>query len=224
MKRILQLAASAMVIASPALAQMAAKDNGGSFFKSPVFVLQPGVAVSPAISTRGPSNGEKTTYPLNLRFVTVLPTRYTAFSLVSGLGFTPNAKVSLPGGGSFQANQPVFFYGAIIPFPYLSQATNGFVSLSINPLGAYGLGLGGTADKAVYGHDFVLEGAALFNVGEKMMHGMGPWSKVSVYALLDQVVTHPYKYRDGAGNQQTDRFYPTALIGLSIPIAPWGEK
>lgn len=220
MKRILQLAAGAMFIASPAFAQKAAADNGGSFFKSPVFVFQPGVAVSPALSGVGPNDNTKTTYPLNLRFVTVLPTRYTAFSLVTGVGFTPNGRVA--GAGNIQFNQPVFFYGAIIPFPYLSQATNNWVSLSINPLGAYGLGLGGT-DRALYGHDLVIEGAALVNVGEKMMHGMGPWSKISVYALLDQVVTHPTKYMDN-GSEKTDRFNPTALIGLSIPIAPWGEK
>lgn len=218
MNRFTKLTVGAMMLAGaagPALAQ----DNmgGGSFIKPPVFVLQPGLTTDNVISK--PNGAGDSESGFNLRFVTVIPTSSRYFNFVAGTGFHPNGTQR-----NTANNLPVFFYGAIIPITFVDKYSGGNLSLSFNPLGAFIPG-GGNDSKHFYGHDFVAEGALSLSLGKMMMSNMGYWSGLGVYFLVDQKVTHPTKYLDNNGKEQTDRFNPTLLYGLTLPIAPWpGSK
>jgi hypothetical protein len=200
----------ALATASPVRAQDAtAKDEG--FFGKPAFVLMPSVVITPVFSGIGPDKGPTKTY-FNARFMTVVPTRSPYFQLVAGAQFLPNG----PHNASVRFNDPNLFYGAIIPLAFLTKATDGFFSLSIDPLGLYSAG-GGGSGRDTYGHDFVLEGALVANVGQKMMPNMGFFSSTSVYLLLDQVITHQ-KFLDANGKEFNDYWHPVLLTGVVIPI------
>jgi hypothetical protein len=162
----------------------------------------------------------------------VVPTTTPWFNLVMGTQFQPN------GLGGDKNNRPGFYYGAIIPVALIGTATQGWLSMSIDPLGVYGSGLGASAridentgallaNNRDYGHDFFLEAAFVLNVGSKMMANMGPWSGLGVYFLIDQKITHTkVRVVDATGatvSEETDRFNPVLLYGVTIPIAPWGR-
>jgi hypothetical protein len=187
-----------------------AKDEG--FFGKPAFVLMPGVVVAPLFSGIGSGDKGPTKTYFNARFMTVVPTRSPYFQLVAGAQFEPNGDHD----ADFRVNAPNLFYGAIIPIAPLTRATNGFFSASIDPLGLYSLG-GGGSGRDLYGHDFVIEGALVANVGQKMMTNMGFFSSTSLYFLLDQVVTHQ-KYTDENGDEFNDYWHPVFLAGVTIPI------
>lgn len=216
MTRLTRLAVCAALLAAMvpgvAAAQEAAQDR--AFFKKPVFLLMPGLIATPVISGIGDRDlglygGSDTRAYFNARFMTVVPTALPWFQLVAGTQFQPNFS-SITGA---KGNNPNVFYGAIIPFPGVSQATNGWLGLSLDPLGLYSAG-GGGSSRYPYGHDFVLEGALVINVGQKMMPRMGVFSGSSVYVLLDQIMTHPPVTEDGS----RDRWWPILLAGVAIPI------
>jgi hypothetical protein len=186
-----------------------AKDEG--FFGKPAFVLMPSAVIAPVFSGIGPTKGPTKAY-FNARFMTVVPTRYPYFQLVAGAQFLPNG----PHDADFRNNAPTLFYGGIIPLAFLTKATNGFFSLSVDPLAAYALG-GGGGDRDFYGHEFVLEGALVANVGQKMMPTMGFFSSTSVFFLLDQQLTHT-RFIDDSGREQHDYWHPAIVTGVVIPI------
>jgi hypothetical protein len=214
MRRLTLLAVSAILLGTtvPVAAQGTPPD--APFFKKPVFLLMPGLIATPVISGIGNADlglygGSATRAYFNARFMTVIPTKLPWFQLVAGTQFQPNfATVT-----GVKSNNPNVFYGAIIPFPAVAKATGGWMGLSIDPLGLYSAG-GGGSSRYPYGHDFVLEGAVVVNVGQKMMPRMGMFSGSSVYVLLDQVMTHPPRTEDGS----RDRWWPILLAGLAFPI------
>jgi hypothetical protein len=184
------------------------------FFKKPVFLLMPGLIATPVISGIGDRDlglygGSDTKAFFNARFMTVVPTELPWFQLVAGTQFQPNFTTV----SGAKANNPNIFYGAIIPFPAVTRATNGWIGLSIDPLGLYYAG-GGGSTRYPYGHDFLLEGALVVNVGPKMMPRTRMFSASSVYVLLDQIITHPPRREDGS----RDRWWPILLAGVAVPI------
>ena len=232
MKRIAQLALGALALTAavrPAAAQedvQAEVPKEEGFFGKPAFVLMPGTFSAPVLSGAGNGDadaGDTKTY-FNARFMTVVPTRLEWFQLVAGTQWLPNGarSVSATGVRGGRATQPNVFYGAIIPFIPFNKLTNGWLNLSIDPLGLYYLGGGGTSDN--YGHDFVLEGAAVIPIGQKMFPSMSFFGNVSAYVLLDQILTHVPRERlrtDLPGRPATgdkDYWSPLLLTGLIIPI------
>lgn len=185
------------------------KDEG--FFGKPAFVLMPSAVIAPVFSGIGPNKGPTKAY-FNARFMTVVPTRFPYFQLVAGAQFLPNG----PHSADVRFNDPNLFYGAIIPIAPLTRATNGWFSASVDPLGLYSLG-GGGSGRDLYGHDFVLEGALVANIGQKMMTNMGFFSSTSAFLLLDQVLTHT-RYFDESGAEQHDYWHPVIVTGVVIPI------
>jgi hypothetical protein len=171
-------------------------DNNTSFFKAPVFVLQPGGVTADAISA---PDGVESTTSFNARFATVLPSSSPWFAGVFG------AQVQTGG----HATTPNIFYGGIIPIAPLSAATNGMLSLSVDPLGVTFFG-------GNNGTFFVGELAFGLAVGKMMFANMGPmWSGLGAYFLIDQQISGPLP-RDENGDK--DRFRPVLLYGLNIPV------
>ena len=185
-----------------------AQTSSGGFFRAPVLLAQPGVVTAGAVSC----DDCESVSGFNARFTVVVPTASPWFNLVMGTQFQPN------GLGGSKDNRPGFYYGAIIPVALLGTATQGWLSLSIDPLGVYGPS-GADASSRPYAHEFFLEAAFVLNIGSKMMQNMGPWSGLGVYFLVDQQITHLPEDAEG----DTDRFNPVLLYGLSLPIAPWGR-
>lgn len=184
------VALALVALATPARAQ----EGSGSLFKSPVFVLQPGVITSGAVSCSGCAQTTKA----NLRFATIIPTISPWVSLVGGAQWGPQK----------DAHGAIIFYGAIVPIKPLNDLTQNWLSFSIDPLGV-------TTGSGSEGTNFYLEGAVVFNVG-RMMTNMGKtWAGTGIYFLMDQQMSSlPV---DAAGNK--DRFSPGLVYGVTIPIA-----
>jgi len=197
MQRFVKYATTLALLGAFAPAAASAQDTEPStFFKAPVFVLQPGGVTTNAISA---PEGLDTQTSFNARFATVLPSASPWFLGVFG------AQVATGG----HAGTPNIFYGGIIPIAALSSATGGMLNLSIDPLGV--TTFGGTN-----GTFFFMEAAFTFQVGRMMFANMSPmWSGLGIYFLIDQQVSGPLP-RDEEGNK--DRFRPILLYGLNIPL------
>ena len=149
---------------APAAAS-AQEASGMSFWRAPVFVLQPGGVTSNAIS--GPDGVDATT-AFNARFATVIPTASPWFQGVFG------AQVATGG----NAGTPNMFYGAIIPIVPISTATGGMLGVSLDPLGVTTFG-------GKNGTFFFGELAFSLAVGRMMFANMGPmWSGLGAYFLI----------------------------------------
>ena len=197
MRRFVNYAATLAFLAAPAVAGAQEMEHT-SFFKAPVFVLQPGGVTANAISA---PSGLNSTTAFNARFATVIPTASPWFAGVFG------AQVATGG----HAGTPNIFYGGIIPIVPISTATGGMLGLSIDPLGV--TTAGGSKNT-----NFVLEGALSLAIGKMMMANMGPtWAGTGVYFLVDQQIGRN-DYIDVNGVKQTDNFRPALLYGLSIPL------
>jgi len=206
MKTLTKFAVAAAIVAGITSTASAQSMSGGGFFKAPVLLAQPGVVTANAVSA---PEGADAISGLNVRFTMVVPTTTPWFNLVMGTQFQPN------GLGGSKNNSPGFYYGAIIPVAFIGTATQGWLSMSLDPLGVYAPA--GYGDRP-YAHEAYLEAAFVLNVGSKMMQNMGPWSGLGVYFLVDQQLTH---VKDANGD--SDYFTPALLYGLTIPIAPWGK-
>lgn len=213
MRRLNQFAGCAVALVGLVIGASAAAAQEGNarkpMFGSPVFLLQPGIVTANAVSPT--DEDADAVHGFNARFATVIPTATPWFSLVAGVQFQPN------GLGGSHNNLPGVFYGGIIPVALLGNMTQGWISLSIDPLGVYGLN--SRDSNFPYSHEFFLEGAFVVNIGSKMMTGMGPWSGLGAYLLVDQQITHPAKNID----DDSDYWNPVLLYGLSLPLAPWGK-
>ena len=215
MQRFVQSVAGVIVLAAAATA--GAQDTGsGRFLKPPIFVFQPGVVTANAVSaTENPFTNQSgdVISGLNVRFMTIVPTASKYFLGLAGVQFQPN------GLGGNKNNSPGFFYGGIIPLPFVTTATQGWLNFSIDPLGVYAPA--GYGDHP-YAHEAFLEGAFVLNIGQKMMKDMPMFSGISAYFLVDQQLTHTKAtFRQGTQvREENDRFAPVILYGITVPIAP----
>jgi len=208
MRYVVRIATAALLLGGMASASIAQGTDEG-FFKSPVFLFMPGVVTTNAISGVSGTSAES---GFLLRFQTTLPTATPWFTPVFGTQWTPN------GIGSSRDNSLAFFYGFV--FPVVQPAwTDGLLAVTVDPLGVFAPG-GGNQDRFTtetnpkpYGHDFVLEAAVVLNFGAKMMAASSPFSKLAAYLLFDQKITNI--------PSGEDKFSPTLLYGLALPIAPW---
>ena len=64
-------------------------------------------------------------------------------------------------------------------------------------------------------NDLVVQGAALVPVGQHLMADMGPfWSRLTLYGIIEQNLTPSRNFT----TRRVDRFNPTFLYGVSIPL------
>ena len=178
----------------------------GQLVQFPRFVFEPGVITVNAVSASG-NVGSST--GLNLRFVGVVPTRIPWLSIALGTSFAPLGLSN----GLRAFNEPTFFYGPVTLLLPRDRTAN-WLELTLPVLGAYRLDETGEEDR-LYVHDLVVQGVAIMPVGEKLMADMGSlWSRVALYAIVEQNLT-PAR---NVITQRVDRFTPTFQYGVSIPI------
>lgn len=166
------------------------------FFKSPVFLLMPGGLTTCVISCDvGDSNTD-----FNFRFQTVLPTSQSWLAFVAGLQW---------GWADEDAHGPIGFFGAIIPINPINRATNGWLSVSLDPLGVVA-GPGGD------GTNFVMEAAFVLNLGAMMVKDPTGYKGWGAYFLVDQQLTNVGRDADG----DKDYWNPALVWGVFFQIAP----
>lgn len=199
MRRFVKFAAALSLLAAP-VAASAQSAESTSFFKAPVFVLQPGGVTANALSA---PDGVESSTAFNARFATVLPTSVPWFQGVFG------AQVATGG----HAGTPNIFYGGIIPIVPISTATGGMLGVSLDPLGVTTFGGNTTSGGGTF---FFGELAFSLAVGKMMFSGMGPmWSGMGAYFLVDQQLSGPLPKDE---NGDSDRWRPILLYGLNIPL------
>lgn len=184
-----------VLLAGAATAQDSTTRN--PVLKAPVFLLMPGGLTSCSISC--PADESNTDF--NARFQTVIPTATQWLSLVGGLQW---------GWADEDAHGPIGFFGGIIPIVPLNNATQGWLSFSIDPLGV-------TAGPGSRGTNFVLEGAVVLNLGAKMMKAVPVFRGFGAYFLVDQQLSRVPRDLDG----DKDYWNPVLLWGGLLQIAPW---
>jgi hypothetical protein len=176
------------------------------FLSAPVFFFQPGVvtldAVSPAVPT-GSSTG------LNFRFLVSVATPIPWLTAKIGTSFAPFGLSN----GRRAFNEPTFFFGPdVMLLP--RDRTNNWIELSLPVLGSYQLDENGEASR-LYVTDLLVQGSALVPIGQKMLGDMGPfWSSLTLYGMIEQNLTPSRNLT----TKKIDRFGPTFLYGVSIPI------
>ena len=146
---------------------------------------------------------------LNLRFLVTIPTSIPWLTVEVGTGFAPFGLSN----GLRAFNDPTFFYGPVVMLLPRDRTMN-WLELTMPVLGAYRLDENGEADQ-LYVNDLLIQGAATVPIGRHLLRDMGSfWSRLTLYGIVEQNLT-PSR---NATTQQVDRFNPTFLYGLSIPI------
>jgi len=212
MKRIVQLAASAALLAGISTTA-AAQDtmDQGPFLKPPVFAILPSFLTTNVISA---PEGVDSHTGFNARFQAVIPTSSPWLAFVGGAQWGPL---------SDEDHGAIIFLGGIIPIAPISNATGGALGISLDPLL---VATGPGSD----GMDFVGEVAVVLNIGSMMMKNGGFWSGMGLFFLLDQNltpddVTIPNPTGPGTTTIEADRFNPVLIYGVALPLAPWpGSK
>ena len=164
---------------------------------APSFSLLPGGLTTCAVSC---DTGDSKT-DFNARFQTVIPTASPWLAFVAGMQW---------GWADTSAHGPIGFFGGIIPIVPLNNLMDGWVSVSVDPLGV-------TTGPGGKGTNFVLEGAATLNLGAKMMKTVPFLSGFGGYFLVDQQLSRVP--RDANGDK--DYWNPALVWGAFFQIAPW---
>ena len=174
--------------------------------RSPTFWIDPGVVTINSVSAPV-ANGSAT--GLNLRFLVNLETAIPWLTLEVGTSFAPFGLSN----GLRSFNEPTFFYGPVVMLLPRDRTAN-WLELTMPVLGAYRLDENGEADR-LYVHDLFLQGAATVPLGSKLMADMGSfWSRIAVYGIVEQNLTPARNFT----TRKLDRFNPTFLYGISVPI------
>jgi hypothetical protein len=203
----IRASAGAARLAISALSLVAlATQLGAQASREPTLLFEPGVMTLNAVSAPLP-NGSST--GLNLRFLAIIPTSIPWLSAEVGASFAPLGLSN--GQGDF--NEPTFFYGPTVMLLPRDRTLN-WVELTLPVLGAYRLDETGEANR-LYVNDLVVQASAVLPVGQKLMADMGSfWSSLTIYGIVEQNLT-PSR---NATTRRVDRFNPTFLYGVSIPI------
>lgn len=174
--------------------------------RTPVFMFEPGIVTVNAISAPLPT-GSST--GLNLRFLANFSTRIPWLTVEVGTSFAPLGLSN----GQREFNEPTFFYGPIIMLLPRDRTKN-WLELSLPILGAYHLDDSGESDR-LYVTDLILQGTVVVPIGEHLLADMGSfWSRLTLYGIVEQNLTPSRNFT----TQRVDRFNPTFLYGVSIPL------
>jgi hypothetical protein len=197
--KVLKLTATVALLLAAVTGRTAAQDGASpptTFLQPPVFLLMPGGLTTCSISC----DAGKSRTDFNMRFMTVIPTSTPWLQFVAGLQW---------GWFSADAHGPIGFFGGIIPIIPVNNATQGWLSISFDPLGV----VTGPGSK---GTNFVAEGAAVLNVGAKMMPTAPIFRRLGLYFLVDQQLTNVSRNANGS----RDYWNPALVYGVLLPIAP----
>ena len=174
--------------------------------RMPTFVFEPGAITVNAISAPLPT-GSST--GLNLRFLANLWTPIPWLTVELGTSFAPLGLSN----GQRSFNDPTFFYGPVVMLLPRDRTRN-WLELTLPVLGAYRLDESGEADR-LYVNDLVVQGMAAVPIGQKLMSDMGSfWSRLTLYGIVEQNLTPSRNFT----TREVDRFNPTFLYGVSIPL------
>lgn len=196
-----RLASALLAVLLPAL-----RATEAQVLRQPAFFFEPGVVTVNAVSAPVPT-GSST--GLNLRFLVLVPTAIPWLSAELGASVAPLGLSN--GQGAF--NEPTLFYGASIMLLPRDRTEN-WLELTMPVLVAYRLDENGDA-KRLYVNDLVVQGGATMPIGQKLMADMGPfWSRLTLYGVMEQNLTPAPNFI----TRKVDRFNPTFLYGISIPI------
>jgi hypothetical protein len=174
--------------------------------RAPIFVFEPGIVTVNAVSAPLPT-GSST--GLNLRFLAKFSTPVPWLTAEVGVSFAPLGLSN----GQRERNEPTFFYGpSVMLLP--RDRTGNWLELTMPILGSYRLDENGEAER-LYVTDLVAQGAAIVPVGQKLMSDMGAfWSSLTLYGIIEQNLTPSRNFT----TRKVDRFNPTFLYGVSIPL------
>jgi hypothetical protein len=139
----------------------------------------------------------------------VAPTAVPWLTLQVGTSFAPFGLSN----GLRAFNDPTFFYGPVVMLLPRDRTRNWF-ELTLPVLGAYRLDESGETDR-IYVNDLVVQTTVNVSVGRHLMRDMGSfWSRLMLYGTIEQNLT-PSR---NASTEKYDRYNPTFLYGVSIPI------
>lgn len=173
---------------------------------APQFVFAPGAVTVNAISAPLPT-GSST--GLNLRFLVSFSTPIPWLTAEIGTSFAPLGLSN----GQRQRNEPTFFYGPSVMLLPRDRSRN-WLELSIPVLGSYHIDENGEAQR-LYVNDLVVQGVAVVPIGQKLMSDMGTfWSSLTLYGIVEQNLTPSRNFT----TRKVDRFNPTFMYGMSIPL------
>ena len=197
--RIVRLATIAVLWSPVAAGAAAAQDTTTTkpLIGSPVFLIMPGGLTTCTISC--PADESNTDF--NARFQTVIPTRTDWLAFVGGLQW---------GWADSSAHGPIGFFGAIVPIVPFNNLTNGWLSLSLDPLGV-------TSGPGGKGTNFVMELAATSSIGARMMGGAPFLKGLGLYFLIDQQLSRVPRDENG----DKDYWNPALVWGAFFQISPW---
>lgn len=175
---------------------------------TPVFELQPGITVTDFVSVpeEVPSNSA-----FSVRFSTRFQTSLRWLTPVVGAVFFPYGTTE---NTILNTDAPTIFVGNV--FPLLSQdRTSGWLSMEVPILVTHSPGAGSTGNVRDYGRNLVILPTGYLHIGARMLSEFGSiWSRLSVFAQLEQVLT-PAK--DPATGDR-DFFNPFATFGFSLVV------
>lgn len=173
----------------------------------PTFLVQPGMVTSHFVSAP-PGTAASTGF--NIRFATLIPTRWRGVTVLAGASLTPHG---LGGAGQADANAPVIFVGNLFPL-FSRDATGGWVSADLPVLISHSRGGGRERNPRPFGQDLTIEFAFTAHVGTRLLSSFGGvLGQLRAYAILNQNLT-PNREANG----DTNRVDPTAYYGITVPI------
>jgi hypothetical protein len=201
-----QIRSSSATIAFLFVLLLPAGDLRAQALRTPMFVFEPGLMTMNAVSAPVPT-GSSTGF--NLRFLAAFPTSIPWLSLEVGTSFAPLGLSN----GQREFNEPTFFYGPVVMLLPRDRTSN-WLELTLPFLGAYQLDENGESNR-LYVNDLMIQGAATVPIGQKLLADMGSfWSRLTLYGIMEQNLT-PSR---NISTQKLDRFNPTFLYGVSIPV------
>lgn len=176
---------------------------------SPLFELQPGLAVSDFVSV---PEGTATNTAFSLRFATRFPTGVSWLTPVVGAVFLPYGSTE---NTIRNTDAPTIYAGNI--FPLLSAArTAGWMSIELPMVIAHSPGTGPSGNVRDYGRDLVIIPTVLLHLGARALREFGDvWSRLTVFGQLEQNLTPNRDFSTGGGR---DFFNPIATVGMSLKI------
>jgi hypothetical protein len=182
--------------------------GAGAQERAPELLLQPGMLSADFVSA---PEGFPATSGFNLRFATLVPTSSRWWTLIVGASVTPYGTSGIT---PRSTNTPVLFIGNVFP-GVSARRTGGWLDLQFPVYATYSYGGGGARNREIYGRDVLAEAALQWFVGDKVLRDLGPtFARLRVYLMVNQVLTPNEDLNTGI----TDRFNPTALYGITIPI------
>lgn len=188
-----------------------ARPTQAQLLGEPTVLLQPGLLTRDAVSA---IDDDDAATGFLLRLFVEVPTRWRHLDLLFGTTLAP---IGLSNGRGSE-NAAAFYYGASV-VPVRFTQTDGWFELGIPLLGYFHYDEIGDA-RRLFVNDLVAHGSLTLRLGEKMLGDIGGWwSRVSVYAVLEQNLTPG---RDPV-TARRDRFAPAFHYGLSIPLGSRGR-